>query len=263
MFRRTTSIVQHDNMKFYIVIFLFCLQHILFARCSSSASIEREIRKDSGEYNADIKDLTTEQEDTEKGEDKENNEEDIIYNKEDDGVESKEGYSCKKSSECMKKKKDPQYGMEKEVADQTVLLNTNRHYYHPTHYKDFGRRFVPQYPYAEVFQKSDNHEDSRLLPKKAPPEVVMAIAKESAQLEAEKPVNPTDELFKKDLLRTGKYWNSVLVEDVNPKEVLRNYRGKHRNSKSVKTKIMPGSKLYQLVSVLKRYSPKLLYVINE
>ncbi|XP_031764220.1 uncharacterized protein LOC116412835 isoform X4 [Galleria mellonella] len=228
MFRRTTSIVQHDNMKFYIVIFLFCLQHILFARCSSSASIEREIRKDSGEYNADIKDLTTEQEDTEKGEDKENNEEDIIYNKEDDGVESKEGYSCKKSSECMKK----------------------------------------------VFQKSDNHEDSRLLPKKAPPEVVMAIAKESAQLEAEKPVNPTDELFKKDLLRTGKYWNSVLVEDVNPKEVLRNYRGKHRNSgqdtidsslvlKSVKTKIMPGSKLYQLVSVLKRYSPKLLYVINE
>ncbi|XP_059045882.1 uncharacterized protein LOC131841579 [Achroia grisella] len=172
------------------------------------------------------------------------------------------------------KKPDPQYEIEKAAGDLADMMGTNQHYSYPTEYKDFGRRFVPQFPYFEAFQKKNNNQNNGLLPRKASPDVVLAVAKESAQLEAAKPINPTDELIKKEILRTGNYWNAVWVEDVNPKELLRNYRGKHTavgkdtsdlplKLKSVKAKIMPGSKLYQLVSVLKQYSPKLLYVINE
>lgn len=39
--------------------------------------------------------------------------------------------------------------------------------------------------------------------KQAPLEIVLAVAKESALLEASKPINPTDDLIRKDILRTG------------------------------------------------------------
>lgn len=37
----------------------------------------------------------------------------------------------------------------------------------------------------------------------APPEIVLAVAKQSALLEAAKPVNPSEHLVDKDILRNG------------------------------------------------------------
>ncbi|XP_028174736.1 uncharacterized protein LOC114363257 [Ostrinia furnacalis] len=96
---------------------------------------------------------------------------------------------------------------------------------------------------------------------------------QSALEAALNPPNDTESVKKEDMLRSGDYWNSVWVEEVNPKNVLRTYQNKHSNQDkkyrssvpklgSVRAKIMPGSKLYQLVSVLRQFSPRLLYVIN-
>ncbi|CAG9789966.1 unnamed protein product [Diatraea saccharalis] len=96
----------------------------------------------------------------------------------------------------------------------------------------------------------------------------------SALEEADQPSNSLDD-NEMNLLRSGDYWDSVWVEEVNPKKILRSFQEKtgynleDSTSKripklnSLKAKIMPGSKLYQLVSVLKKSSPRLLYVISN
>nr|XP_032524671.1 uncharacterized protein LOC116775792 [Danaus plexippus plexippus] len=161
-----------------------------------------------------------------------------------------------------------------EISD---LFGTNQHYNIPSNYQDFGRRFVPQYLYTkkksldELAEEKlhddvqqfieDREKDKEIVPVKAPPEFVLKIAKTSAILEKSKPVNPSDEFIQKDILRSGNYWNDVWVEEVNPKKLLRT---SHSNQpESVKVEIMPGSKLYSLVSLLKEKSPRLLYVINK
>ncbi|CAG4996282.1 unnamed protein product [Parnassius apollo] len=113
-----------------------------------------------------------------------------------------------------------QYEAEKMAGDITALLGTNVHYSQPNFYKDLGRRFIPQYPYHEI----------------APPELVLAVAKESALLERARTINPTDEIIRKHILRTGEM---------------------------LQARIKAGSKLYRLISVLKQISPRLIYVINN
>ncbi|KAJ0170549.1 hypothetical protein K1T71_013920 [Dendrolimus kikuchii] len=143
------------------------------------------------------------------------------------------------------------------AGDQAELFGSNPHYKQSHKYGDLSRRFVPQYPYT------DKQKDDPLTPKLAPPEVVLAAAKESALLEASKPINPTDDLIRKDILRTGQYWNSVWKEDMDPSTILRNKKKKNlMQLGSIRAQISPGTKLYDLISKLKNISPRLLYVIN-
>ncbi|CAH2098716.1 unnamed protein product [Euphydryas editha] len=135
---------------------------------------------------------------------------------------------------------------EKQAGDYADLFGTNPHYSIPTNYEDFGRRFVLSYPYFE-----------------APPELVLAIAKESALLEAAKPKNPADEVIKKDILRTGDYWDGVWKEDVEIDQILRSSNKDQNKLESFPVEILPGSKLYDLISILIQKSPRLLYVINK
>ncbi|CAK1594986.1 unnamed protein product [Parnassius mnemosyne] len=144
-----------------------------------------------------------------------------------------------------------QYEAEKKAGDMTALLGLKYvHYRQPHIYTDLGRRFVPQYPYYEI----------------APPELVLAVARESALLEGAKPINPTDEIIRENVLRTGDYWNSVWKEDVySPVQALRTKKDEDRTSEIeiVPARIKPGSKFYRLISMLKKISPRLLYVINN
>ncbi|XP_045457284.1 uncharacterized protein LOC123667428 [Melitaea cinxia] len=168
---------------------------------------------------------------------------------------------------------------EKQAGDYADLFGTNQHYSIPTNYEDFGRRFVLSYPYFEKNTANNAAEaaldnaakehlegkklTNKLTPVKAPPEFVLAIAKESAILEAAKPKNPADEVIRKDILRTGDYWDSVWKEDVDPDKVLRSSIDNQNELEPFTVEISPGSKLYDLISVLKQKSPRLLYVINK
>ncbi|CAH2098715.1 unnamed protein product [Euphydryas editha] len=168
---------------------------------------------------------------------------------------------------------------EKQAGDYADLFGTNPHYSIPTNYEDFGRRFVLSYPYFEknsantaAESELDNavkeHMESKklsdkLVPMKAPPELVLAIAKESALLEAAKPKNPADEVIKKDILRTGDYWDGVWKEDVEIDQILRSSNKDQNKLESFPVEILPGSKLYDLISILIQKSPRLLYVINK
>ncbi|RVE49459.1 hypothetical protein evm_005890 [Chilo suppressalis] len=182
-----------------------------------------------------------------------------------------------------------QYEIEKLAGDPTDTFGITQHHYYPTEFKDFGRRFVLQYPYvkkgqvdAELVLDKDmkkvkkqryDKEDLKLLPVKAPPELVLSVALRSALDEVDQPQN--FDVDEKNILRSGDYWDSVWKEDVDPKTVLRSFQDKtgyelentfpNHTPKlnSLKAKIMPGSKLYQLVSVLKSASPRLVYVINN
>ncbi|XP_026324569.1 uncharacterized protein LOC113233627 [Hyposmocoma kahamanoa] len=178
------------------------------------------------------------------------------------------------------------YKNEIEAGELADMVQNKRHFVPMKYaYDDLGRRFVLQYPYTEVHtEDSDiestaesqldtaineamqqNIEDERLIPVRANPGLVLSIASESARLEMSKPPDPTREIIQNTLLRTGNYWNSYWKEDVpNPDEVFLRSQKKKLQSKleTVRVKIMPGSKLHQLVSIAKRVSPRLLYIIN-
>nr|XP_026484150.1 serine/threonine-protein kinase rio2-like [Vanessa tameamea] len=169
----------------------------------------------------------------------------------------------------------------KTAGDYADLFGTNQHYNIPDTYQDFGRRFVLNYPYFEKKPTSEDAaeteldnaikqhltakklSDRRLLPHKAPPEFVLAIAKQSVLLESMKPKKPTHKIKRKDILRTGDYWNDVWKEDVDVNKVLRSSNTNQNELESVRVKISPGSKLYDLFSILQKKSPRLLYVINK
>ncbi|KAI8433754.1 hypothetical protein MSG28_015732 [Choristoneura fumiferana] len=57
------------------------------------------------------------------------------------------------------------------------------------------------------------------------------------------------------------YWNAIWTENVDPSNQLRT--NEKPVSGSVKAKVMPGSKLYDLVLALQKMSPRLLYIIND
>ncbi|XP_050358165.1 uncharacterized protein LOC126778544 isoform X2 [Nymphalis io] len=169
----------------------------------------------------------------------------------------------------------------KAVGDYADLFGTNQHYSIPDTYQDFGRRFVLSYPYFEktpiakdaAETELDNAikqhleakkiSDRRLLPHKAPPEFVLAVAKQSANLESMKPKKNINKYIRKDILRTGDYWDDVWKEDVDVNNILRSSNKNQNELESVSVEISPGSKLYDLISILQQKSPRLLYVINK
>ncbi|XP_053620864.1 uncharacterized protein LOC128681175 isoform X2 [Plodia interpunctella] len=168
-------------------------------------------------------------------------------------------------------KKSKQLETEIEAGSVADIFAPNEHFAINDYYNQLGRRFVPQYPYYEKEESKDKYEsdDIKLLPVKASPEFVLAVAKQSKLLEESKVGNPTNDVIAKESLRTGEYWNDVWKEEVNP-NILRSgdsvpqekNAGSLPRLGSVITKIMPGTKLYDLISVLKRVSPKFLYVMN-
>ncbi|XP_069363397.1 uncharacterized protein [Maniola hyperantus] len=115
----------------------------------------------------------------------------------------------------------------REAGDAADLFGTNQHYNIPVNYQDLGRRFVLTYPYvkknivndaaeAELDNIVKKYLESKntskdLIPVKAPPEFVLQVAKQSALLEALKPINPTDEIIQKAILRTGEK-NSISLD---------------------------------------------------
>ncbi|XP_052742924.1 uncharacterized protein LOC112049791 [Bicyclus anynana] len=114
---------------------------------------------------------------------------------------------------------------EKEGGDDVDLFGTNPHYNIPVNYQDFGRRFVLTYPYVEQYLVTKNITDKELKPVK-------------------------------------EYWDDVWKEDVDVKKMLR-YGNERNKLGSVTVKISPGSKLHELISILKQRSPRFLYVINK
>ncbi|XP_045507907.1 uncharacterized protein LOC123703793 isoform X5 [Colias croceus] len=155
-------------------------------------------------------------------------------------------------------------------------MGTNQHYKIPSSFKDFGRRFVLQYPYYEKdlplnitdessldrvvkqYLANKRNSDDSIIPVQAPEEIVVAVAKQSAIFNAP---TPHDDTIEKKILRTGDYWNDVFIEEVDPSNILRTKETPKVDSLNLE--FLPGSNLYELVSELKKISPRLLYVIND
>ncbi|XP_039761452.1 uncharacterized protein LOC120634743 [Pararge aegeria] len=175
---------------------------------------------------------------------------------------------------------DEEMEEEREAGDAADLFGTNQHYNIPVNYQDFGRRFVLTYPYfeknilndaaeaeldkaAKQYLQLEKAHEKELTPVKAPPEFVLEIAKQSALLEASKPKNPTEDIIQKDILRTGDYWDDVWKEEVDVKKMMLRSGINQNKLGAVTVKISPGSKLQKLISMLKKRSPRFLYVINK
>ncbi|XP_045533566.1 uncharacterized protein LOC123720829 isoform X5 [Pieris brassicae] len=95
----------------------------------------------------------------------------------------------------------------------------------------------------------------------APPDIVLEVARQSALLQAATPINPSDDVIHRNILRSGDYWNDVVEEPVNTDLFLRSKP--QTNINSLHLRFQPGSNLYDLVTELKKISPRLLYVIND
>ncbi|CAH0718471.1 unnamed protein product, partial [Brenthis ino] len=114
-------------------------------------------------------------------------------------------------------------------------------------------------PEQLIEEKESNESDEE----QAPPAFVLSIAKQSALLEGTKPKNPSEDIITRNILRTGDFWDSVWKEDVDVDRILRTSNKKSDELERVTVKIDPGSKLYELISKLKKISPTLIYVINK
>ncbi|XP_026743543.1 uncharacterized protein LOC113505166 [Trichoplusia ni] len=156
-----------------------------------------------------------------------------------------------------------QFAREMAAGDMADLIGSNPHTKQPNMYNDLARRFVSQYKYTEVLQDiAVEPEENELIPVKAPPELVLVVAKESALLRPDKSEDLGDEVDRLKILRSGDYWNGVWKEDVDPKSALRMGSPK-KVLGSIKAKIRPGSEFYKVVSRMKKISPRLLYIINK
>ncbi|KAI8433755.1 hypothetical protein MSG28_015733 [Choristoneura fumiferana] len=125
---------------------------------------------------------------------------------------------------------DKQRQYEVNAGSKTDLME-NKHYYYPSHYSDLSRRFVPVYPYEEKTKSLDeddalaslkeliqasqlqtesvDKEAAKLIPVRAPPELVIAIAKQSAKVKRPTPSIPTEKVLRNNILRSGlvKNWS--------------------------------------------------------
>ncbi|XP_045533565.1 uncharacterized protein LOC123720829 isoform X4 [Pieris brassicae] len=135
------------------------------------------------------------------------------------------------------------------------------HFKIPNDFKDFGRRFVLQYPYTEDFLLENDLYEQSITLVQAPPDIVLEVARQSALLQAATPINPSDDVIHRNILRSGDYWNDVVEEPVNTDLFLRSKP--QTNINSLHLRFQPGSNLYDLVTELKKISPRLLYVIND
>ncbi|XP_045507904.1 uncharacterized protein LOC123703793 isoform X2 [Colias croceus] len=159
----------------------------------------------------------------------------------------------------LEKREIKQIEAEQKLRGIIGSMGTNQHYKIPSSFKDFGRRFVLQYPYYEKdlpLNITDESSLDRVV--KAPEEIVVAVAKQSAIFNAP---TPHDDTIEKKILRTGDYWNDVFIEEVDPSNILRTKETPKVDSLNLE--FLPGSNLYELVSELKKISPRLLYVIND
>ncbi|CAH1642168.1 unnamed protein product [Spodoptera littoralis] len=102
---------------------------------------------------------------------------------------------------------------EMKFGDTADLLGHNQHIFQSPIYMDLGRRFVPQYKYSDVNKETAAEHNGDLIPEKAPPELVLVVAKESALLGPDKE-NDLGDIDQKKILRSGDYWNSVWKEEV-------------------------------------------------
>ncbi|KPJ04839.1 hypothetical protein RR46_01777 [Papilio xuthus] len=168
---------------------------------------------------------------------------------------------------CIPKEQNDQYLIESMAGDPTDLMGSNVHFRQSGTYDDFGRRLL--FFSDDGNRKNSISENDNLTPMKAPPELVMALAKLSATRQANTVVDPMEELAKRSIVRTGEYWDGVWKEDVETptNNVLRSIdKSKTKPVPGigiVKAKVAPGSKLYRLISVLQQFSPRLLYVVNK
>ncbi|XP_063362643.1 uncharacterized protein LOC134651463 [Cydia amplana] len=82
-----------------------------------------------------------------------------------------------------------------------------------------------------------------------------------------KPSEPTEEVIRQYMLRSGDYWDGVWKEDVKPDTILRTKKKKHEKQtldiQPFTSKLVPGTKLYDLLARIVKKSPKLLYFINN
>ncbi|XP_063622496.1 uncharacterized protein LOC134794629 [Cydia splendana] len=179
-----------------------------------------------------------------------------------------------------------QYFLELKAGDLTEFLG-NPHYHESRYYKDLGRRFVPFYPYKERKVKHRkpspeqiiqfimssakknlrNNEDRDIVPIMAPAHVVMAVMRNGTKKYSSKPSEPTEEIIRQYMLRSGDYWDDVWKEDVKPDTILRTKKRKHHKQtldiQPFTSKLVPGTKLYDLLARIVKKSPKLLYFINN
>ncbi|XP_013145560.1 PREDICTED: uncharacterized protein LOC106108827 [Papilio polytes] len=118
------------------------------------------------------------------------------------------------NAESYEKLKSPsyQYKLEGMAGDVTDLLGSNVHFRQSGTYDDYGRRFF--FFNDDESRKNTNPANENLVPMKAPPELVVALAKLSAKREANNIVDPLEELAKRSIVRTGDYWDGVWKEDV-------------------------------------------------
>ncbi|XP_045507905.1 uncharacterized protein LOC123703793 isoform X3 [Colias croceus] len=158
----------------------------------------------------------------------------------------------------LEKREIKQIEAEQKLRGIIGSMGTNQHYKIPSSFKDFGRRFVLQYPYYEQYLANKRNSDDSIIPVQAPEEIVVAVAKQSAIFNAP---TPHDDTIEKKILRTGDYWNDVFIEEVDPSNILRTKETPKVDSLNLE--FLPGSNLYELVSELKKISPRLLYVIND
>ncbi|KAJ8708049.1 hypothetical protein PYW08_010415 [Mythimna loreyi] len=207
---------------------------------------DKEEQEDSEEQGEDKE----EQEDSEEqGEDKEEQGKDNEKLDED----NKEEVELNKDKRKKQREKAKRiFLLESAAGDQADLMGQNEHIRQANTYEDFGRRSV---------LKAEAGNDDYLIPEKAPPELVMLVAKESALMGAGKDEGLGD-FDQKKILRSGDYWNGVWKEEVKPKSALRSGTEK-KNLGSIKAKIKQGSELYKVVLQMKEISPKLLYIINK
>ncbi|XP_028040411.1 uncharacterized protein LOC114250647 [Bombyx mandarina] len=113
----------------------------------------------------------------------------------------------------------------------------------------------------EMVNKEEEIADD-LTPQLASPEIVLALAKQAAILEASKPVNPSEDIVQKNILRSGNYWNDFWKEDVSDgTNILRS--NKKINLKTIKIKITPEDDEYEAIMKLKKISPYLIYAVNN
>ncbi|XP_061713859.1 uncharacterized protein LOC133522514 [Cydia pomonella] len=177
-----------------------------------------------------------------------------------------------------------QYQRELAAGDWSEFLGNN-HHHEPRYYKDLSRRFIPVFPYVETNIKHTkptpeqiiqfimskkvlrDNEDRDIVPIKAPADIVVAVMKNGTKKYSSKPSEPTEEVIRQYMLRSGDYWDGVWKEEVKPDTILRTKKKKSQKQtldiQPFTSKLVPGTKLYDLLARIVKKSPKLLYFINN
>nr|XP_049707741.1 uncharacterized protein LOC110377999 [Helicoverpa armigera] len=264
-------------MRCFVVIFILCFirrftdgQYLLEGRADDSDNndivVLEEKVNDSGDGTNDATFRGDEEDDDEK------DEKDVTQAKDSSLEANTEAPQSDEEGKGAVLEKDKKvftdtvqrYASEMAAGDNHDLIGQNIHIKQSNAYNDLGRRFVPQYQYTGPSKAAAAEHNEDLVPEKAPPELVLVVAKESALLGPDKDVD--NDLDQKKILRSGDYWDGVWKEEIAPKSALRSGTEKNTEKKvlgSIKAKVKPGTEFYKVVSRMKKISPRLLYIINK